>query len=58
MLYEVITVGSLNAMLGQLQEVHGQVLASRSWRWTRPFRVAGRIGSNFRRAGALRNNFV
>jgi len=47
------TVGSLNAMLGQLQEVHGQVLASRSWRWTRPFRVAGRIGSNFRRAGAL-----
>ena len=35
----------------RLKAEHDWVLASRSWRWTRPFRVLGRMGGNFRRAG-------
>jgi GT2 family glycosyltransferase/glycosyltransferase involved in cell wall biosynthesis len=38
--------------LDELQERHDWVLASRSWRFTRPFRVLGRLLRNLRRAGA------
>jgi GT2 family glycosyltransferase/glycosyltransferase involved in cell wall biosynthesis len=40
------------AMLNRLQARHDWVLASRSWRWTRPFRVGGRMAANLRAAGA------
>jgi GT2 family glycosyltransferase/glycosyltransferase involved in cell wall biosynthesis len=42
----------LNAAHERLQAVHDWVLASRSWRATRPFRVTGRAFSNLGRAGA------
>ncbi len=43
---------NFQSMLDRLQAEHDWVLASRSWRWTRPFRVAGRMAGNLRRAGA------
>jgi GT2 family glycosyltransferase/glycosyltransferase involved in cell wall biosynthesis len=46
------TVQNLEAMLQRLQAEHDWVLASRSWRATRPFRVAGRVLSNLGQAGA------
>jgi GT2 family glycosyltransferase/glycosyltransferase involved in cell wall biosynthesis len=44
---------ALRAEHERLQSVHDWVLASRSWRATRPFRVTGRVFANLRRAGAL-----
>jgi len=44
-------VKNLESMLERLQTKHDWVLASRSWRWTRPFRVLARMGGNIRRAG-------
>ncbi|RPH98099.1 MAG: glycosyltransferase, partial [Lysobacterales bacterium] len=46
------SVRNLESMLQRLQAEHAWVLASRSWRATRPFRVAGRVWSNLGRAGA------
>jgi GT2 family glycosyltransferase len=46
------TVQNLQSMLQRLQAEHDWVLASRSWRLTRPFRVAARVFSTLRRAGA------
>jgi GT2 family glycosyltransferase len=46
------TRSDYQSRLDELQERHDWVLASRSWRFTRPFRVLGRIGANLRRTGA------
>lgn len=46
-------VRSLEHMLQELQAEHAFVLASRSWRYTRAFRVGARMVSNLRRAGTL-----
>jgi len=37
---------------GRLQSEHDWALSTRSWRYTRPFRVAGRVFTNLGRAGA------
>jgi GT2 family glycosyltransferase len=41
-----------NQDLDQLQSLHDQILASSSWRVTRPFRVLRRTGQNFLRSRA------
>jgi GT2 family glycosyltransferase len=42
----------VSADLEHVQEVHEQILASSSWRITRPFRVLRRAGANFMRSRA------
>jgi len=44
---------NLQGMHDRLQAEHEWVLGTRSWRYTRPLRVLGRMGGNLRRAGAL-----
>ena len=45
-------VGKLEGMLGRLQAEHEQVLASASWRITRPLRFSRRVMANLARAQA------
>ncbi|MEE4216032.1 MAG: glycosyltransferase [Xanthomonadales bacterium] len=45
-------VGNLEGMLGRLQAEHEQVLASASWRMTRPLRFLRRVLANLARAQA------
>ena len=42
-----------NQHLEDLREVHTWVLATASWRWTRPFRVLGRVFKNLKQARAF-----